>query len=167
MIPVLSGIHSVALGMAFDPDHARNGFFYVTYLGPFGHNRVSRLTIDPRDHTVADELVLIEGIPASDDGRNGGVMVFGEDRRLYVATGDAGQPAQAQNLISLSGKIIRLSVQSGTREIWARGLRDPRRLEVDSFGTLVVTDRGSDGIDRTMAVSRGANLRDAPAFTAA
>ncbi len=139
---------------------------YAFYRAPTDHNRVSRVTIDASTRQVLAEEVLLDGIPASDAGRNGGILAEGDDGCLYVATGDAGQPAQAQNLASLSGKIIRIWPDSRTREIWVRGLRDPQRLEFDEDGRLMVTDRRADGVERTFVVSRGANLRDRPAPTA-
>lgn len=140
---------------------------FVCYRAPDGCNRVSRLVIDPRSGDVVSEGILLDGIPSSDAGRNGGLLLEGPDGCLYVATGDAGQPAQAQSFASLSGKVIRIWPDGCTREIWARGLRDPQRLEVDRAGRVCVTDRGADGQSRTFVVSRGVNLRDAADLTAA
>lgn len=133
---------------------------YAFYRAPTGCNRVSRLTTDRCTHEVLAEEVLLDGIPSSDIGRNGGLLAEGNDGCLYVATGDAGQPAQAQNLASLSGKVIRIWPDGRTREIWVRGLRDPQRLAFDNGGRVMITDRDADGVERTFVVSRGANLGD-------
>ena len=133
---------------------------YAFYRAATGCNRVSRFTTDRGIHQVVVEEVLLDGIPSSDAGRNGGLLAEGVDGCLYVATGDAGQPAQAQNLASLSGKIIRIWPDGRTREIWVRGLRDPQRLAFDGGGRVMITDRDAEGVERTFVVSRGANIGD-------
>src|SRR5262249_58143257 len=76
-------------------------------------NRVSRFTIDPSNPNVADptsEVVLLDNIPESNGEHVGGLMAFGADGDLYLGVGDAGIGANAQDLSSLNGKILRLDV---------------------------------------------------------
>jgi glucose/arabinose dehydrogenase len=135
---------------------------YTFYLAPTGFNRISRLDVDRGTNIILSEKIVVDGIPASDAGRNGGAMTIGPDGCLYVAIGDAGQPAQAQNLASLSGKILRVWPDDVTREVWARGLRDPRHLGFDEAGGLFVTECDADDALRVRLVTRGANLGTAP-----
>jgi glucose/arabinose dehydrogenase len=97
------------LGIALDPDFARNGFVYLyySYAGPGGAtlNRLVRM----RDTNGAgtDETILVDNIPGSAN-HDGGRIAFGPDGKLYVATGDGEQQNRAQDRGSLGGKILRL-----------------------------------------------------------
>jgi glucose/arabinose dehydrogenase len=97
------------LGIALDPDFARNGFVYLyySYAGPGGVtlNRLVRM----RDNNGigTDETILVDNIPGSAN-HDGGRIAFGPDGKLYVATGDGEQQNRAQDRSSLGGKILRL-----------------------------------------------------------
>jgi glucose/arabinose dehydrogenase len=115
------------LGMAFDPDYASNGFFYVNYTegllpGPW-FTIVARYSVSAGDPDIADpdsETRLLRfGQPQSN--HNGGQILFGPDGYLYVATGGGGGAGDqgtghgtcgnGQSLASLLGKILRLDVR--------------------------------------------------------
>jgi glucose/arabinose dehydrogenase len=133
------------LGLAFDPQFNTNGHFYVYYTktGDPSTNQVSRFTVSATNPDTADpnsELLILGGIPSDLDLKqhNGGQMQFGLDGKLYVATGDANAPSDAQSLETLAGKILRIDPDGsvpadnpfvGTPdargEIWAYGLRNP------------------------------------------
>src|SRR5262249_24072911 len=80
-------------GLAFHPQFARNGYFYVTYIPhpeeetPLG-TRVARFQVN-KDNPLrcdrATEKVVFEW-PSG--GHNGGCLRFGPDGYLYIATGD-------------------------------------------------------------------------------
>jgi glucose/arabinose dehydrogenase len=165
------------LGVAFHPDYARNGVFYAYYsatgkprqvLSRF-RARADRATADP-----ASERVLLE----MDDpyrNHNGGMLAFGPDGMLYVATGDGGSggdPHDAgQRLDILLGKILRLTPEGGAPadnpfvgrkgarpEIWAYGLRNPWRFSFDrATGALWAADVGQDKWEEVDVVVRGGN----------
>lgn len=132
------------LGVAFDPDFARNNFVYIYYTVPSGpavaaHNRVSRFVANG-DIAVAGETVLVELEDLSGaTNHNGGAIHFGPDGKLYIATGENANPANAQSLANRLGKILRINADSTipidnpffneaaglNRAIWALGLRNP------------------------------------------
>jgi glucose/arabinose dehydrogenase len=94
------------LGLAFNPQFSTNGHFYVYYTnaGDLSTNQVSRFTVSATNLDIADpgsELIILEGIPASLQ-HNGGQMQFGSDGKLYMATGDANTPSNAQSLETLA-----------------------------------------------------------------
>jgi glucose/arabinose dehydrogenase len=98
------------LGLAFHPDYASNGFFYVDYTDLDGTTVVARYQVSA-DPNVADpdsaQKVLTQAQPIGD--HNGGQLAFGPDGYLYVSIGDGGccgDPfVNGQNLETWLGKI--------------------------------------------------------------
>ncbi|HZM21797.1 MAG TPA: PQQ-dependent sugar dehydrogenase [Anaerolineales bacterium] len=133
------------LGLAFHPNYAENGFFYVNYTGSGGNTFISRFhaegdTVDPNSEVIL--LTVDQPFP----NHNGGVVTFGPDGYLYLGLGDggaAGDPfGNGQSLDTLLGKILRIDVDSAEPyaippdnpfgdEIWAYGLRNPWRISFD------------------------------------
>jgi glucose/arabinose dehydrogenase len=159
------------LGLAFPPGFSSKRHFYVNYTDASGDTVVARyrLTGDP---SVADEgseeVVFMIDQPFSN--HNGGQLAFGPDGYLYIGTGDGGSGGDpqnnAQNRLSLLGKILRIDVESGADpyaipdsnpfahvddaqpEIWALGLRNPWRFSFDtSTGDLFVADVGQSNFE--------------------
>lgn len=117
------------LGLAFHPDYASNGWFYVNYTttggGAAGHSELTRFQAqgDPLTSNLADPasktVLLTYAQPESN--HNGGWIGFGPDGFLYVSTGDGGGAndqhgsiGNAQNLESLLGKMLRIDVDQGS-----------------------------------------------------
>lgn len=106
------------LGLAFHPNYAVNGHFYVFYTVQVAgalRSRVSRFTVSAAPD-VADpgsELRILE-IPQPNPYHIGGQVAFGPDGMLYVSAGDGGPQGdpenRAQNLASLHGKLLRIDV---------------------------------------------------------
>jgi glucose/arabinose dehydrogenase len=142
------------LGLALDPDFAVNRavYVYVTTRAGGGvlHNVVRRYT--ERGNRLVDPVVVIDGIPGA-SLHDGGRIAFGPDGKLYVTTGDARNPALAQNLDSLAGKILRIdpdgSVSAGNpfpgSPIWSYGHRNPQGLAWTPDGRLYATEHGPSG----------------------
>jgi glucose/arabinose dehydrogenase len=173
------------LGLAFDPDYRRNGYFYVYYSAANPRRTVlSRFNVEPGNSEIANplsELVLLE-IEQPYPNHNGGQLAFGPDSYLYIGVGDggsAGDPhGNGQNLGTLLGKILRINVKglSGTErysipadnpfintddamdEIWAYGLRNPWRFSFDrETGLLWAGDVGQNKWEEIDIITRGAN----------
>ena len=119
------------LGVAIDPAFARNRYVYLYFTTAQGMRLERRRWTGSR---LANPVSLIDGIRAGrvhDSGR----IAFGPDRRLYVSTGDAGEPALAQDPASLNGKLLALTPSQyrgpghATPEVVARGLRNSQGFD--------------------------------------
>ena len=155
------------LGLAFHPDYATNGWFYVNYTNNAGDTRVDRYTVSANpDLANVSSQANVLGISQPFSNHNGGCIRFGPDGYLYVGTGDggsAGDPGnRAQNGLNLLGKMLRLDVDNGlpysipasnpfvgngsvADEVWALGLRNPWRFNFDrETGDLYIADVGQN-----------------------
>src|SRR5262249_25133320 len=114
-VPVDSDGERGLLGLAFDPDYASNGFFYIyrTVPGSPAHNEVERnhISADPNlaDPASATPIISLGNLSGATN-HNGGWIGFGPDGYLYAATGENANPANAQDINSLLGKIVRIDV---------------------------------------------------------
>jgi glucose/arabinose dehydrogenase len=181
-----SGNEEGLLGLAFHPQYAQNGYFYVNYTASDPDRTViSRFKVsasDPNKAEEGSELVLLE-IPQPYSNHNGGQVAFGPDGYLYIAVGDGGSGGDpknnGQNLKTLLGAILRIDVDkpgggknysipadnpfaansNGYREeIWAYGLRNPWRFSFDAEnGTLWAADIGQNKWEEIDIIERGAN----------
>ena len=138
------------LGLAFAPDFATSGIFYVNYTDLAGDTVIARFTGD-------DEEILLQ-VAQPFTNHNGGQLAFGPDGYLYVGLGDGGDggdpQGNAQDLDSLLGKLLRLDVSDPAvpyaipddnpfgDEVWAYGLRNPWRFSFDAAGNLYLADVG-------------------------
>jgi uncharacterized repeat protein (TIGR03806 family) len=86
------------LGLAFHPNYARNGLFYITYSlaidegGRKMFDRLSRFHVSANDPNKADpdsELPMITQVDRAPN-HNGGDLHFGADGYLYYGVGDEG-----------------------------------------------------------------------------
>ncbi|MGD0751263.1 MAG: PQQ-dependent sugar dehydrogenase [Anaerolineales bacterium] len=166
------------LGLAFHPNYARNGLFYVNYTDGNGNNVIARF------HVSADNPDLAEPASETDilrvdqpyNNHNGGGLAFGPDGNLYIGLGDGGSEGDplliGQNLHTLLGKMLRIDVDhttpyaipagnpfvkgGGLAEIWAYGLRNPWRFSFDRLtGDLYIADVGQDAWEEIDFVPSG------------
>ncbi len=128
-----SGGEEGLLGLAFDPDYARNGFFYVDYTarGPVAptylQTIIARFHVSPGNPDVADpssEFDILH-ITQPFSNHNGGMLAFGPgDGDLYIGMGDGGSAydpdSNGQNLHALLGKILRIDVRDTTATLHYR-----------------------------------------------
>lgn len=160
-------------GIAIDPNFAENGFIYLFYtVEGENHNRVSRFTVQGNQALAISERILLEIDPMIGTIHNGGGMAFGVDGTLYIATGDGGDAAKAQDMNSLLGKVLRIN-PDGTipqdnpfyaqavdqyRSIWALGFRNPFTFDIQPGTNKIFTnDVGASDWEEINEVEKGAN----------
>jgi glucose/arabinose dehydrogenase len=122
---IAAGGEQGLLGLAFHPDYAHNGLFFIDYTTST-HDVVARCSVSATDPNVANPTCTpILQIPDFASNHNGGIIEFGKDGFLYISTGDGGgggdpnQNGQAITngsplpaSIALLGKILRIDVDT-------------------------------------------------------
>ncbi|MBK8497986.1 MAG: PQQ-dependent sugar dehydrogenase [Flavobacteriales bacterium] len=171
-----SGNEQGLLGLAFPPDYATTGFFYVHYTGGTGngYSVIARysVTADPNVADPASEEILYTW-PQPYSNHNGGDLAFGADGYLYIGLGDGGSGGDpqnhAQNPTDPLGNMLRIDVSDPDTtytipptnpfanvdavvdtlpEIWASGLRNPFRFGFDRLtGDLWIGDVGQNAVE--------------------
>jgi glucose/arabinose dehydrogenase len=157
-----SGSETGLLGLAFHPQYASNGQFYVDYTSSSTgslKSYVARYTVsatDP-DSAVKTSGAVLLTVDQPYDNHNGGKLAFGPDGYLYIALGDGGSgndPGNnGQTLSSALGKILRIDVNAVSsplayaipptnpfatntagyrKEVFAYGLRNPWKFSFDA-----------------------------------
>ena len=156
--PLLSlgvgGVEGGMLGVAVDPDYSDNHFIYLYFTQNEFLSTTNKLVrYQLSDGVLTENKVLIEGIPGG-PFHDGGRIQFGPDGKLYVTTGEAGNPALSQDLNSLGGKILRIN-SDGTipddnpwksSPIYSIGHRNPQGIDWDDAGNLISTEHGPSGL---------------------
>jgi glucose/arabinose dehydrogenase len=156
---VRTGTEQGLLGIAFDPDFARNGLVYLHWSEPAGDTRVAefRQRRDGRLASKPERLLL--AVEQPEENHNGGQLVFGPDGRLYLGLGDGGGALDphrtAQDKGQLLGKLISLDVEA-QRPQWRielYGLRNPWRFAFDTaLGEVWIGDVGQDEVEEVNRV---------------
>lgn len=149
-VPVSALGEGGLLGIALDPGFERNRFLYL-YFTTFGGMRLERWRF-ARGRLVRRRS-LIDGI-RSGTVHDSGRIAFGPDRRLFLSTGDAGEPQLAQDPGSLNGKFLALTpAQYHGRghahpAVVSSGHRNAQGFDWQpGSGRLVSTEHGPTGFD--------------------
>lgn len=117
------------LGLAFHPDYAANGRFFIQYSAPATDGISDNKTIiaeyavsvgDTNQANAASAQILLE-VPQPEFNHAGGTIAFGPDGLLYIGLGDGGGAGDAhgtigngQNTTNLLGSILRVDVDAGS-----------------------------------------------------
>jgi glucose/arabinose dehydrogenase len=158
-INVTANGESGLLGVAVDPQFTQNNYIYLYYTSSSG-NRVSRFILTDK---LQNETILIDNIPSAAI-HNGGRIKFGPDGKLYITTGDASNSTSAQDINSLSGKVLRMN-KDGTvpadnpfkNYVYTYGNRDPQGLAWNSNGILYESEHGATQNDEINILQPGVN----------
>jgi glucose/arabinose dehydrogenase len=172
------------LGLAFHPNYASNGLFYVNLSNAAGDTEVREYRRADANTADSGSARLVLFLDDQFANHNGGWMAFGADGMLYISNGDGGSAGDpnnnAQNIDSLFGKILRIDVNGdafpgdgnrnyaipagnpfagptpGADEVWVYGLRNPWRASFDTAtGDLWIGDVGHGAREEIDVVPAG------------
>ena len=175
------------LGLAFDPNYASNGLFYVYLINTSGNTEIRsyHVSANPNVADAASATPIITIPQPAASNHKAGWLGFGPDGYLYAALGDGGGGGDTfhtgQNINDLLGNVLRLDVHgdafpgdatknyaipadnpfvgtAGADEIFAFGLRNPWRNSFDrALGTFYIADVGQDHWEEIDIGQNGAN----------
>ncbi len=182
----LLALDELISNLAFHPDYAQNGYFYLGYAGPQSADRferraqVMRYTMGDDGAIVPDSAHLIIEWPSR--GHNGLGLAFGAGGMLFVTSGDGTSDSDTnltgQDLSTIHAKVLRIDVENPdpgrgysvppdnpfvgqdgvVPETFAYGMRNPWRAHWDErLGRLWVGNNGQDRLEQAFLIERGAN----------
>jgi glucose/arabinose dehydrogenase len=187
-LQVATSVEEGLLGLAFHPQFAQNGRFFLNYVTSVANKDKSvigewRLSGgSDLAHAKAEPVRVLMEVAQPYANHNGGQLAFGPDGYLYIGWGDGGfrddPQGNGQNPRTLLGSMLRIDVdhedpgkayrvpadnpfvgKDGYRpETWAYGVRNPWRFSFDPGGRLVVADVGQDTWEELDLVQPGDNL---------
>jgi glucose/arabinose dehydrogenase len=149
---VLLGAEQGLLGIAFHPDFATTGRFFLHWSDRRGDTRVAEF----QEKEKVRELLFVD---QPEENHNGGQLAFGPDGRLYLGLGDGGgafDPSQrAQDPREKLGKLLSVDVDAPKLDwrVHLTGLRNPWRFSFDpALGEVWIGDVGQDDIEEVNRV---------------
>jgi glucose/arabinose dehydrogenase len=141
------------LGIALDPDFESNHYIYIYYTyNELLSTKNKLVRYVESDNSLSEDKILLDEIPGA-SYHDGGRIKFGPDDKLYITTGDAGDPNLSQRLDSVAGKILRIN-SDGTIPtdnpfpnslVYSYGHRNPQGIDWDKSGVLIATEHGPSG----------------------
>ena len=172
--------------MVFHPDYPADRRIFVSYSVAAADRTSTSDTVVSSFEVSADDASIDRHsetqLIRQPRGRyhQGGFMAFAQDGTLLLAFGDGteqGDPTgRAQDLTDMRGKVLRVDVDSGSPygipgdnpfiadqsaldEIYALGLRNPYRGDIDSeTGKVYIADVGFNAREEVSEILSGANL---------
>ena len=160
------------LGIALDPSFATNHYVYAyyTYRDSSNYTRGHIIRYTDNNSTGTNPTGIFD-VTSSAPGtlyHNGGYIKFGPDGKLYAMVGEFHQEVQAQNMTSLTGKLLRMNTDGtvpadnpfGIYSLdYATGIRNSFGFDFDtSRNRLIATMAGPSSDDKILIIPRGANI---------
>ncbi|MEQ8154807.1 MAG: PQQ-dependent sugar dehydrogenase [Clostridiaceae bacterium] len=163
--PFISQGEGGLMGIALDPDYSQNHYMYVMHSYAEGnqiYNRVVRLV--EQNNKAYINRILLDKIPGGQI-HNGGRVKIGQDKKLYITTGDSGNSALAQSLTSTAGKILRIGLDWRVPEdnpfinspVYSLGHRNPQGIAWNSENILYESEHGQIAHDEINIIRPGSN----------
>ena len=149
-----AGIEVGLLGLAFHPDFESNRRVFIYYTDLQFDAVVMEYRVDASGiaDPASETLILeVDRLAEGEHRHNAGMLQFGPDGYLWIASGDNGEfSVNPQDPSTLKGGILRIDVDAGTPyatpadnpfpdgpEMWAIGLRNPWRFDIDPIDGLI------------------------------
>lgn len=153
-------------GLALHPDFHSQPHVYLayTYLQPDSATNLRVVRYTYGEDTLQSPFTILENIPG-ETYHNGSRLMISPDHKLFITTGDAGNMPAAQDINSLSGKVLRLNLDGSIPEdnpfkgnpVWTSGHRNPQGLTYAGNGRMYISDHGPDNDDEVNLLLKGRN----------
>ncbi|MDZ4814431.1 MAG: PQQ-dependent sugar dehydrogenase [Pseudomonadota bacterium] len=168
MTPIHSGGECGLIGMAFDPDFARNHYVYFFVSVSTSEQQIIRY--DASTNIGSARTVVRNGLPTGGGNHNGGGIGFAGDGKLYWAIGDLGSGTGVDDdLTSLAAKVGRANrdgtlpaanpfddgVGANNDFIFARGFRNPFTMQIQPSTGQIWLNVVGDGYEQVFVVGSG------------
>lgn len=160
------------------PQFADNGLVYISYAEAGDGNtagaalaRATLVTDDAGGGALEDVEVIWRQVPkVSGQGHYGHRILFGDDGKLWIGSGERQKFDPAQDMASNLGKVLRFNDDGSVpadnpfagqgevaAQVWSLGHRNPLGIAFDGHGQLWDIEMGPKGGDELNKVERGAN----------
>ncbi|MFI9812074.1 PQQ-dependent sugar dehydrogenase [Saccharothrix variisporea] len=158
----VTGGEGGVLGLEVSPTFATDRHVFVYHTASSG-NQVVRATL--AGNTLTGWTTLLSGVPKN-RYHNGGRLRFSPDGRyLFISTGDAQNGANAQDLGTNAGKVLRIHPDGSIpadnpfpgKAVWSYGHRNVQGLDFDSKGRLWASEFGASSQDEVNLIEKGGN----------
>jgi glucose/arabinose dehydrogenase len=135
---------------------------YAYLTSTAGDNRVVRMTFN--GSRLGRASPVLTGIPSAGN-HNGGLVTVGPDGKLWIGTGEAGQPPLSQDRSNLGGKILRVNLDGSIPDdnpfpgspVYSLGHRNVQGLAFDSTGQPWAVEFGQNTWDELNRIVPGGN----------
>jgi len=168
--PIFNTDEAGLLGIALDPAFSSNNYVYVYYTyrdsGSFTHGHIVRYIANGNTGTSPRDVFDVTSSAPNTIYHNGGYIKFGPDGKLYAMIGEFHQGQQAQNLTSMTGKMLRMNTDGsvptdnpnpGSLD-YAWGIRNSFGFDFDtSNNRLIATMAGPTSDDKILIIVKGGN----------
>jgi glucose/arabinose dehydrogenase len=154
-VPVTERGEGGLLGLALHPDFegTRAFFLYATVDDVGTENQVQQWVLAEDSLSASFDRLIFPDIPAR-QYHNGGRLRIGPDDKLYVGTGDAGEPDNSQDTSSPAGKVLRLELDGSIPDdnpfpgsaTWVYGVRNTQGFDWREDGSMLISDHGPSGL---------------------
>ena len=154
------------LGMVQHPDFLKNGLFYVVYdYRDDGNYREKMVQMIFEDNKIRVVKTLIDNIPAASIHNGSRLWISAEPSpKIFMTTGEASVQPNAQNINSLSGKMLRLNLDGSIpadnpfpgSPVWSYGHRNAQGLVVAN-GIMYASEHGPNIEDELNIIEKKRN----------
>lgn len=153
------------LGFVLAPDFTQSQLAYAYYSYEDNSVQFNRIvTLHLENGIWSEETLLVDRIPSA-AWHSGGRLKIGPDGMLYTTTGDASTPDIAQNIESLSGKILRMNLDGTIPDdnpyansyVYSYGHRNPQGMTWLPDGTFYASEHGQSANDEINLIEAGEN----------
>ena len=152
------------LDVALSPQFEKDATIFLSYAEPRQDGNgtaVARAVLDNERRSLSDVRVIFRAMPTYAGTLHfGSRLAFSPDGMLFITTGersDAPMRKYAQDPKSQLGKVLRVSPDGSSLEVWTLGHRNTQAMAFDPEGRLWVVEHGTRGGDELNLIEKGRN----------